>query len=92
MKKLKNISIVIIAVICYYHVRILSMPVYWIGIPALEYWLEDSEKATRQIRLIVTAWILFLQVYLFGWVGVISSILWLLVGFLYLWFKKREKK
>jgi hypothetical protein len=68
------------------------VPLFWRGIPNLEYWMKDTERASSQIKLTILGWFVFLQVYFFGWIGVISSILWVLLGILYFWFQIKEKK
>jgi hypothetical protein len=54
--------------------------------------MKDTERASSQIKITILGWFVFLQVYFFGWIGVISSILWLLLGILYFWFQIKEKK
>jgi hypothetical protein len=92
MKKITNILLGILAVFCYVQVRVLSVPLFWRGIPNLEYWMKDTERASSQIKLTILGWFVFLQVYFFGWIGVISSVLWVLLGILYFWFQIKEKK
>ena len=70
------------------------MPFVWRGIPNFHCWVADSERSIKQIQFLISAWIIIALILLFGWIGVLISVVWMIVGIaiVYLTIKKQNKK
>lgn len=90
---MKNVILAVLAFVCYIQIRIVSTPLVWRGIPNFHYWVADSERAKKQIQMLISAWIITSLILLFGWIGVLISSVWIGFGFIYIYLivKKNNK-